>query len=102
MSAAGYPSANILHCVENPGQAWNALTVGAYTKDITIEDRRFSGFSPLADVKDLSPYSSTSVNWDDKWPIKPEILLDGGNIATNGADYTTCPDLSLRTTSIDR
>ena len=25
LSAAEYPSANILHCVENPGQAWNAL-----------------------------------------------------------------------------
>ena len=98
LSAAEYPSANILHCVENPGQAWNALTVGAYTKDITIEDGEFSGFSPVADVGDLSPYSSTSVNWDDKWPIKPEILLDGGNIATNGTDYTNCPDLSLLTT----
>lgn len=99
LSAAGYPGANILHCVENPGQAWNALTVGAYTKDINIEDGRFSGFSPVAGVGDLSPYSSTSVNWDDKWPIKPEILLDGGNIATNGADYTNCPDLSLLTTN---
>lgn len=99
LSAAEYPSANILHCVENPGQAWNALTVGAYTKDITIENGEFSGFSPVADVGDLSPYSSTSVNWDDKWPIKPEILLDGGNIATNGTDYTNCPDLSLLTTN---
>ncbi len=35
LSAVEYPNANILHCVENPGQAWNALTVGAYTKDIT-------------------------------------------------------------------
>ena len=74
------------------------MTVGAYTKDITIEDEEFSGFSPVADVGDLSPYSSTSVKWDDKWPIKPEILLDGGNIATNGTDYTNCPDLSLLTT----
>lgn len=87
LSAAGYPSANILHCVENPGQAWNALTVGAYTKDIIIEDEEFLGFSPVADVGDLSPYSSTSVNWDDKWPIKPEILLDGGNIATKENNY---------------
>lgn len=52
----------------------------------------------MADVGDLSLYSSTSVNWDDKWPIKPEILLDGGNIASNGTDYTNCPDLSLLTT----
>lgn len=99
LSAIEYPSANFLHHVENPGQAWNALTVGAYTKDITIEAEEFSGFSPVADVGDLSPYSSTSVNWNDKWPIKPEILLDGGNVATNGTDYTNCPDLSLLTTN---
>ena len=99
LGAIEYPNANILHCVENPGQSWNALTVGAYTKNITIEDEEFSGFSPVADVGDLSPYSSTSVSWNDKWPIKPEILLDGGNVATNGTDYTNCPDLSLLTTN---
>ena len=54
---------------------------------------------PVADVGELSPYSSTSVNWDNKWPVKPEILLDGGNVATNGMDYTNCPDLSLLTTN---
>lgn len=96
---AGFPNANILHCVENPGQAWNALTVGAYTKDIAIQDERLTGFVPVADVGELSPYSSTSVNWDNKWPVKPEILLDGGNVATNGTDYTNCPDLSLLTTN---
>ncbi len=99
LGEAGFPNANILHCVENPGQAWNALTVGAYTKDISIEDERLAGFMPVADVGELSPYSSTSVNWDNKWPVKPEILLDGGNVATNGMDYTNCPDLSLLTTN---
>ncbi|MCI8526861.1 MAG: S8 family peptidase [Oscillospiraceae bacterium] len=99
LGAIEYPNANILHCVENPGQSWNALTVGAYTINITSEDEEFSGFSPVADVGDLSPYSSTSVSWNDKWPIKPEILLDGGNVATNGTDYTNCPDLSLLTTN---
>lgn len=99
LGGIGYPDANILHHVENPGQAWNALTVGAFAKDVSIEDSAYSGFSPVADVGDLSPYSSTSVNWDSKWPIKPEILLDGGNMATNGADCTNCPDLSLLTTN---
>lgn len=98
-SAIGFPDANILHCVENPGQSWNALTVGAYTKDILIEADNFKGFSPVADNGDISPYSSTSVNWDNKWPIKPEVLFDGGNVATNGSDFTSCPDLSLLTTN---
>jgi len=99
LSDVAYPDASVLHCVENPGQSWNALTVGAYTKDVTIGAQEYNGFSPVADKGALSPYSSTSVNWDNKWPIKPEILLDGGNVATNGQDYMSCPDLSLLTTN---
>ena len=39
--------------------------------------------------------------WDSIWPIKPEVLLNGGNIATNGTDYSECPDLSLLSISKD-
>ena len=98
LKGVGYPDANVLHGVENPGQSWNAITVGAYTKDIAIHTPAFRGFSPVADSGSLSPYSSTSVTWDSKWPVKPELLFDGGNIATNGDDFTECPDLSLLTT----
>lgn len=93
-----YPDANINHSVENPGQSWNGVTVGAFTKDIAIEDEVFKGFQPVADNGQLSPYSATSVSWSKKWPIKPEVLFDGGNIATNGDDFSDCPDLSLLTT----
>ncbi len=68
------------------------MTVGAYNNDIDIQDENFKGFTPLADVGELSPYSATSVLWDNKWPIKPEILFNGSNIATNGTDYSECPD----------
>lgn len=96
---SSYPDANTLHCVESPGQAWNAITVGAYSENITIQDARFSGYSPVASLGELSPYSSTSETWSSKWPIKPDVLFDGGNIASNGTDYTECPDLSLLTTN---
>lgn len=96
-----YPDANILSSVHEPGQAWNAVTVGAYSKDITIQDEQLHGYSPVADVGELSPYSSTSKTWVSKWPIKPEILMDGGNIATDGEYYTEADDLSLLTTSKD-
>lgn len=101
VASSGYPSSNILHSVENPGQSWNAVTVGCYSDNITITDSSLNGFSPVADIGELSPYSSTSVTWDSKWPIKPEILLDGGNMATNGADYTEAEDLELLTTGKD-
>lgn len=99
LKRAKYPESNILHSVESPGQAWNAITVGAYTQDIVISDPSYKGFSAVADAGELSPYSSTSTTWSNKWPIKPEILLDGGNMATNGPDFTECEDLSLLTTN---
>ncbi len=98
LSDIAYPDANINHSVESPGQAWNAITVGAYSQIIRIEEELLSGYQPVADCGELSPYSSTSVTWDKKWPIKPEILCDGGNIATCGNEYTECTDLSLLTT----
>ena len=94
-----YPDANRLHGVENPAQAWNALTVGAYNDDVQIVDKGLNGFMPVAESGELSPYSSTSLMWDKKWPVKPEILCNGSNVATNGEDYTNCMDFSLLTTS---
>ena len=94
-----FPDANTLHCVESPGQAWNAITVGAYSNETNITDPLFKGYNAVAEAGDMSPYNSTSKLWDSKWPIKPDVLFDGGNMATNGADYTECPDLSLLTTN---
>lgn len=96
-----YPEGTISHSVENPGQSWNALTVGAYCNNIDLESPYYQNYQPIADVGELSPYSSTSVYWGNKWPIKPEILLDGGNMITNGLDVSECEDLELLTTSKD-
>ena len=93
-----YPDVNINSYVQNPGQSWNALTVGAYNSKIRIDDTAFLGCHPVADVGELSPYSSTSVLWNNKWPIKPEILMDGGNIVYQDNFYSDCDDLSLLTT----
>lgn len=99
LEKAPFPDANTLHCVESPGQAWNAITVGAYSNDINIIDTDFKGYTPVAEAGEMSPYNSTSESWSSKWPIKPDVLFDGGNMASNGADYSECPDLSLLTTN---
>ena len=98
LKRTGYIDANVFHSVESPGQAWNVITVGAYSNDIQIKDKKLKGYHPVADVKELSPYSSTSLMWDRVWPIKPDILCDGGNIATDGTNFTEAEDLSLLTT----
>ena len=95
----GFPDGSINHAVENPGQSWNALTVGAYCGSQQIYNPSFTGFSPVVETGNLSPYSSTSLDWSKKWPIKPEVLFDGGNMMTNGSDYDSCPDMSLLTAS---
>lgn len=92
-----YFNASRIHCIESPGQAWNALTIGAYTDKVTLTEEVQSGH-PLADAGDLSPFSSTSILWDtNKWPIKPDIVCEGGNLLKDIFGSTQCDDLSLLT-----
>jgi hypothetical protein len=95
-----YPDHNVNSPVQDPAQAWNVLTVGAYSDAVTISQQNFDGYSAMAPKGGLCPYSRTSVLWDDTWPIKPEICCDGGNLAAD--DYGNCmdsDDLSRLTTS---
>jgi hypothetical protein len=97
-----YPSSQCNDSVHDPGQSWNALTIGAYTNLDTITDQKLDGYEPLAPKGGLSPFSTTSLNWEDKWPIKPEILLEGGNVAQDSTGFTTeCDDLSVLSTFRD-
>lgn len=99
IEAAKYPNSCILHRVEDPAQSWNAITVGAYTEKISIESPYHQGYSPIASVGALSPFSATSRMWGAKWPIKPEILCEGGNAAINDqGSVDTCDSLCVLTT----
>lgn len=64
--------------LESPAQAWNALCVGAYTEKTLLPAG--SG-APLAPSGDLSP-SSRTASWSSTWPLKPDIVLEGGNWAS--------------------
>lgn len=88
--------------VRDPGQAWNALTVGACTQLTTPPtDPAYAGWSAVARAGDLSPHSRTSLNFGPRrWPIKPDIVMEGGNVLHDGASMfePSHPALSLRTT----
>jgi hypothetical protein len=86
--------------VHDPGQAWNALTVGAYTEKAVIQDPKWASWQPVARPGDLSPWSTTGVTFANVWPIKPDVVFEGGNVATNvdGEIEYGCPDLSLLST----
>ncbi len=94
-----YPRDILESSVHDPGQSWNALTVGAFTEKALLSDPNFQHHIPLAQPGELSPFSSTSTMWDRKWPVKPEIVLEGGNL-TRGPDHliSQCDDLSLLST----
>jgi hypothetical protein len=98
ISRATYPTLNDIEPVENPAQAWNALAVGAYTEKQQIVDPTFVGWAPIAPVGGIAPCSRTSVSWERKWPIKPDVVLEGGNHAHLRASVDTPDDLSLLTT----
>lgn len=99
----GYPKACLEKSVEDPAQAWNALTVGAYSLDATIEPNPvYKDYSVLAKSGELSPFSSTSNSWKSQWPVKPEVVCDGGNVAADVNGFCSVMDeLSKLTLSND-
>ncbi len=87
--------------IEDPAQAWNALTVGGYTQKQLIDDDGLDGYQPMAPMGELSPYSRNSLAWvQGKTPVKPEIVMEAGNRAKspNGQSFVSCPSLELLTT----
>ena len=98
-----YPDGNLNSSIQNPAQSWNALTVGAYTNKIIVEDELYRDYNPVAPRGGLSPFSTTSLIWNKRWPIKPEILFEGGNmLKSNGLgseEFCYHEDLEVLTTS---
>lgn len=88
--------------IEDPGQAWNALTIGAFTEKVNIEHHDLQEWNPVAEHGDLCPTSRTSLAWPadtrDGWPIKPDLVMEGGNYARKDKAPMSCDDLSLLTT----
>ncbi|MCE1245768.1 MAG: S8 family peptidase [Firmicutes bacterium] len=98
-SNISYPENLIESSVQDPGQSWNALTVGSYTQLTQITDQTYKNYKPVAGVGELSPFSTTSRSWDKKWPIKPDIVMEGGNLAiSEDKRPEECDDLSLVST----
>lgn len=96
---AVYLDGNDLAEAENPCQAWNALVAGAYTDKITINHPDFAGWNTVAPAGDLSPASRTSIIWDRQWPIRPDVVFEGGNFAHDGINPAEAiDDLQLITT----
>lgn len=98
-----YPDLNHLQGTQDPAQAWNAITVGACTEKAVIRSTDLDGWRPIAVPGRLSPASATSLIWANKsWPLKPDIVMEGGNNAIDPATgrADSVDDLMLLTTRV--
>lgn len=95
-----YADSNLTDSIHDPAQAWNALTVGGCTEKYAFDAAAWPGWQPLAQIGDLAPCSCTSTTWG-KWAIKPDIVMEAGNMRGNPtyADPDYLDDLQLLSTS---
>lgn len=98
---SSYPDSSFLNSIESPGESWNAITVGSYTDKIEYSDINYSNFTTVAKAGELSPFSRTSMLWEKEWPVKPEVLFEGGNalFSEDESYYSIHNDLSILTTN---
>lgn len=94
-----YPSVNLgpPH-LQQPGQAWNVLTVGGYTglDVLTKQDRENHYPAPLAVAGTLSPHSRTAPGGNR--PLKPDLVMEAGNTAPgSGLENPDAQGLSILT-----
>jgi hypothetical protein len=92
-----YPYLNLTECIHDPAQAYNALTIGTYTRKVKIDIS--TGCKPLAEYGAMAPSNSTSLLFDKNWSIKPDVVIEGGNLVydSNGdvAGHSTVDVMSL-------
>jgi hypothetical protein len=93
-----YPDVNHERTVHNPGQSWNSLCVGSFTmKDRVSKENQ--QYTQIAERGGMAPTNSTSLKWDTRWPIKPDVVFEGGNGAKDANGAVVLSELELLTAS---
>lgn len=98
--AAGYPQLQLSEKIHQPAQAANALTVGAFTGRVALPaSKDYAEARVVAPLSGgISPFTSTGIPGAE-WPIKPDIVMEGGNLAIAGVlPDSTVPTLCALTT----
>jgi hypothetical protein len=92
--AEQHPQLQLSEKVHQPAQAANALTVGAFTERVELPGTKdYEGTEVVAKCPGgISPYTSTGLPGTE-WPIKPDVVMEGGNLGISGA----LPDASVPT-----
>ncbi len=98
------PKENEQSPIEDPAQAWNAISVGAFTQKTSITEEGDEAFRsvPLARQDGVSPFSRTSHNWRPDWPIGPDVVMEGGNLGrADDGSHPHFDSLQLLSTGAD-
>jgi hypothetical protein len=99
--AEQYPQLQLSEKIHQPAQALNGLTVGAYTVRIELPNDKDYAEARVVATKagGISPYTSSGLVGNE-WPIKPDVVMEGGNLAISGMlTDAAVPTLSALTTS---
>lgn len=96
-----YPALNGKSVLEDPSQACNAITIGAYTEKGHIDQNDFPNSLPIARIGGLSPFSRTGVELDKKWANKPDIVFEGGNLGIDPQGIIYPKSMKLLSTGIN-
>lgn len=92
-----------LNPVQDPAQAWNAITVGAYTQLYAFNDPNYHHWNVCSNPGEITVSSTSSIiwNWGKNAPIKPEVVFEGGNylISPCQTQLDTCDELGILTTA---
>ncbi|MEX2566887.1 MAG: S8 family peptidase [Cyclobacteriaceae bacterium] len=76
-----YPISNHEYSIHNPAQAFNVVTIGAYTLKDHIDLTKYPEATLMAKRGQMAPSNSTSISWEKEWAIKPDVVFEGGNAA---------------------
>lgn len=98
--AQGYPTLHLDQRIDNPAQAANVLTVGAYTALATLPpEDEYRDKAPLAPAGGVSPFTRAGVP---RTTIKPDVVFEGGNaLLDGGVAYKGVETLCTLTTGRD-
>ena len=99
--AEQYPHLQLSERIHQPAQASNALTIGAFTARVELPNEKEYAEARVVATKrgGISPYTSTGLTTKE-WPIKPDVVIEGGNLAISGPlTDAAVPTLSALTTS---
>ena len=93
-----YPLSNEYYSIEDPAQAFNAITVGAFTEKDFIDQQAFPNSQPLSRRGGISPCNISSTGWNNEWCRKPDIVMEGGNSAVQDNNLIEPESLLLLST----